>query len=104
MRSFTHIRADIVPFAVGTGGQCYFSLTPAMKKSPIQVYHSPRNKNISLGRLQAPFNCMNIMSKVDGGTLHLEGPGLHILEVLLELGHSQLWLQFRQKFKKSIIK
>lgn len=44
------------------------------------------------------------MFKFDGETLHWEGPGLHVLEVLLELGRCQVWLQFGQKFKKTIIK
>lgn len=104
MQLFTHLRSNILPIAVGTGGQYYFSWTPAMKKTPVQLYHCPKDGDISLGRPPAPFNCLNIMSKVDGETLHWEGPGLCILEVLLELGHSQLWLRFRQKFKKSIIK
>lgn len=104
MQLFTHLRSNILPIAVGSGGQYYFSWTPATKKTPVQLYHSPKDRDISLGRPPAPFNCLNIMSKVDGEILHWEGPGLCILEVLLELGHSQLWLRFRQKFKKSIIK
>lgn len=64
MQSFTHLRANILPIAVGTRGQYCFSWTLAMKKSPVQLYHVPKDRDISLGNSQALFNYLNIMSKL----------------------------------------
>lgn len=35
-----------------------------MKKSPVQLYHVPKDRDISLGNSQALFNYLNIMSKL----------------------------------------